>query len=92
MEILPHLIKEAANNGLELHHEKEESNERQVQNMIENYKSHLLQQQKSKATAASQQIRQFMPTSIPSGPPPPTSHSHPCLFTIDSGNLKHTGR
>jgi hypothetical protein len=57
MEILPHLIKEAANNGLELHHEKEESNERQVQNMIENYKSHLLQQQKSKATAASQQIR-----------------------------------
>jgi hypothetical protein len=33
-----------------------------------------------------------MPTSISSGPPPPTSHSHPCLFTIDSGNLKHTGR
>jgi hypothetical protein len=90
-QILPHLIKEAANNGLEIHHEKEESNERQVQNMIENYKSHLLQQQKSKATAASQQIRQFMPT-IPSGPPP-TSHSHPCLFTIDSSNnSKHTGR
>uniref|UniRef100_A0AC34FLL9 Uncharacterized protein n=1 Tax=Panagrolaimus sp. ES5 TaxID=591445 RepID=A0AC34FLL9_9BILA len=91
-QILPHLIKEAANNGLEIHHEKEESNERQVQNMIENYKSHLLQQQKSKATATSQQIRQFMPTTIPSGPPPPTSHSHPCLFTIDSGNMKHTGR
>ena len=38
-------------------HEKEESNDRQVQNMIENYKSHLLQQQKLKSTAGSQQLR-----------------------------------
>uniref|UniRef100_A0A7E4V2M5 Angiomotin_C domain-containing protein n=1 Tax=Panagrellus redivivus TaxID=6233 RepID=A0A7E4V2M5_PANRE len=100
-KILPQLVLESfgetAAQGLDIHHEKEDStNERQVQNMIENYKTHLLQkqqqQQKAAAIAANQHFRQALPNGSANAPgpppqpppPPPTSHSHPCLFTMDA--------